>query len=147
MLRKIGFALVVLAIVVAGVLPLAAQDDMEGMIVCDSSTIMLFFLAEYHGYVPMEDTSNIERGQYAPLFESMMAMMDEEMMGEEEEMMESTEEAMMGEEEMMDDMMMLAPPVIEGEPAECTALREASEAYLYDYFSSDMMMDEMGGEG
>jgi hypothetical protein len=131
-----------------------ATDAQDGMITCDSTLITLLFIAENdYGFHSMMDVSTIDKGQFAPAFEAMMAMMDDEMMDEEmadEEMMDeemADEEMMdeeMAEEEMMDDMMMLAPGVVAGEAAECTALREEVEAYLYKAISDEMMMMDEG---
>ena len=121
-----------------------ATDAQDGMITCDSTLITLLFIAENdYGFHSMMDVSTIDKGQFAPAFEAMMAMMDDEMMDEEmadEEMMDEE----MAEEEMMDDMMMLAPGVVAGEAAECTALREEVEAYLYKAISDEMMMMDEG---
>lgn len=142
-----------IAILVAFVLSLAvpmvhAQDEMTHT--CDSTTIMLLFVAEHeYGYEPMMDVSTFEKGQYAPLFEAMM-MMDDEMMEEdmsEDEMMEEdmSEDDMMEEDEMMDDMMMLAAPVIADEDPACTELRTSVEDWLYAHFEMGMMMMEDEG--
>lgn len=131
-IARIGaLALVALLLVT----PAAAQDDMAHT--CDSTTILLLFIAEYeYGYQPMMDVSTFEKGQYAPLFDMMMASMEEMM---EEEMM-ATEEAMTEEGEMMEDMLMLAPPAIPDEDPACTELRASIEQFIYDQFS--MAMEE-----
>lgn len=143
-----------IAILVAFVLSLAvpmvhAQDEMTHT--CDSTTIMLLFVAEHeYGYEPMMDVSTFEKGQYAPLFEAMM-MMDDDMMEEddmmEDDMMEDdmSEDDMMEEDEMMDDMMMLAAPVIADEDPACTELRTSVEDWLYAHFEMGMMMMEDEG--
>jgi hypothetical protein len=124
--------------------PVQAQDDMMTH-TCDSTLILLLYIAEYdYGFKSMMDVSTFEKGQYAPLFEMMMAQMEEEMMTEDDMMAEMTEEAMM-DDMMMDDMMMLMPAVIEGEDEACTALRAEIEAYLYKTISEDMMMMEDEG--
>lgn len=126
--------------------PAVAQDDMMDAHVCDSTTILLLYIAEHdYGYVPMMDVSTFEKGQYAPLFEEMMAMMgDEEMMDEEmgeEEMMDGE----MGDEEMMDDMVTLELPVIADEDPACTDLRASLDAFFYDALFG--MMDDMDSDG
>jgi hypothetical protein len=104
------------------------------MIVCDSTLLTLVLLAEYdHGFHSMYDLSTFEKGQLAPLFDSMMAMMEDEMM--EEEMMEEGDM-------MMDDMMMLTPGNVADEPTACTDLRAEVESFLYDKLSADLMMGE-----
>lgn len=129
-----------------------AQDEMTH--VCDSTTIMLLFVAEYeYGYEPMMDVSTFEKGQYASLFDAMMMMdeemMDDEMMDEEMSDEEMMDDEMMDEEmsddEMMDDMMMLAPAVIADEDPACTELRTSVEGWLYSHFQMGMMMMEDGG--
>jgi hypothetical protein len=139
-MRKLLTVALLTVLVLSLTLPAAAQDEM--MITCDSTLITLLFVAEYsYGFHSMMDVSTIDKGQYAPLFESMMAMMEDDMMDEDMAEEETMEEEM-AEDEMMDDMMMLAPGVVEGEPAECTALRAEIETYLYDHFSMEMMAEE-----
>ncbi|MBI5957930.1 MAG: hypothetical protein HY866_04295 [Chloroflexi bacterium] len=119
-----------------------AQDDME-LVTCDSTLVTLLYIAEYdYGFHSMYDVSTLDKGQYAPLFEAMMAMMesDETMMEAtpEGEMMESTPE-----ESMMDDMTtMLMPGTIEGEDQFCTDLRAELDAFFYAALTEEMMMGE-----
>jgi len=129
--------------------PAQAQDEMMTH-VCDSSLITLLYIAEAdYGFHAMEmDLASFEKGQYAPLFEAMMAeMMDEGEMMEEDmtegEMMEED----MTEGEMMEDMVMLAPAVVEGEDEACTALRAELDTFFYDALTKDMMGMEMESEG
>lgn len=150
-------AAVVLTLIVGfAVLPAAqiteAQEGGE-MIRCDSTTILLLYIAEYnYGFHSMMDVSVFEKGQYAPLFDAMMTSMQEGAMMDEGEMMQDPEDTMMGEGEMMEegemmdaDMIALQPAVIANEPAECTALRVEVETFLYDVLSAEIMM--MEGEG
>jgi hypothetical protein len=145
MRTRIALLVVVLAAVAGLVLiaPVTAQDETMTH-TCDSTTILLLYLAEHdYGFHSMMDVSTFEKGQYAPLFDAMMAMMEEEMMATEEAMMEeemATEEAMMEGE-----MMMLAPAIIADEDPACTALRAEVEAHLYSTLSADMIMEESGG--
>src|SRR5690606_37562351 len=132
-------------------LPAFAQDDMMEEHVCDSTTILLLYIAEHdYGFHSMMDVASFDKGQYAPLFEEMMAMMDDgEMMDDAD--MEATEEMMdesMDEEEMMDDEMMstLELPVIAGEDEACTALRAELDTFFYDALFG-MMMDDMDSDG
>jgi len=151
--RSISIALVVLFVLSMAVPMVHAQDEMMSH-TCDSTTIMLLFVAEYeYGYEAMMDVSTFEKGQYAPLFDAMM-MMDDEMMDDEmadDEMMEDGEEMMddeMADDEMMmdDDMMMLAPAMIADEDPACTELRTSVEDFLYAHFEMGMMMmDESEG--
>lgn len=112
---------------------------------CDSTVILLLYVAENdYGFHSMMDVATFEKGQYAPLFEAMMAQM-------EGDMMEATEEAMMEgdmmeatEEAMMDDMMLLPPGNVAGEDSACTELRAELEKFFYDTLTTDMMMGESG---
>jgi hypothetical protein len=115
-----------------------AQDDM-GSVTCDSTLVTLLYIAEHdYGFHSMADVSRLEKGQYAPLFEAMMAMMEEEdtMMEEtsEEEMTES-----MTEESMMDDMITLTPGVVEGEDQFCTDLRAELDTFFYETLTQETM--------
>ena len=141
-MRKLISIALLLMFIVALSVPVSAQDG--AMIVCDSTLMTLVLVAEYsHGFHSMHDLSTFEKGQLAPLFDSMMAMMEGEMMEEEMAEGEMMEEEM-AEGEMMDDMMMLAPGNVTDEPTECTDLRAEVEAYLYDTLSAEMMMAEDG---
>lgn len=148
MLSLVGVLVFGLALAAAFNPTVNAQDEMAPH-VCDSTTILLLFIAEYeYGYAPMMDISTFELGQYAPLFELMMGMMESgemEMMSEEEmaEMME------MGENmEMDEDMTLLTPLTIADEDPACTELRTSVENFLYLHFlsvTSEMMGEESGG--
>jgi hypothetical protein len=135
--RFFAVALVVVmaaALVVGGVAQ--AQDEMMTH-TCDSTLILLLYIAEHdYGFHSMMDVLTFEKGQYAPLFDAMMAEMEGEMM--EGDMM-ATEEAM-----MEGDMMMLSPGNVEGEDTACTDLRAEIEAFLYKTLLADMMMEEPG---
>jgi len=129
--------------------PVKAQDEMMMTHVCDSTLITLLYIAEYdYDFRSMElDAASFEKGQYAPLFEAMMA----DMMGD-DEMMDSTDGEMMEgdmtEGEMMEtDMVMLAPAVITGEDEACTALRAELDTFFYHALTEDMMGMEMESEG
>ncbi len=122
-----------------------AQDSMTHT--CDSTLITLLFIAENDfGYHSMTmDTSTFEKGEYAPLFEAMMANMDSSMgdttMAPTEEMMGSdmtTEDSSM----MGGDMMTLQPGVVADEDPACTALRADLETFFYDHYT---MMDTGSG--
>lgn len=141
--RTISLAILIVFVLSMAVPLVRAQDEMTH--VCDSTTIMLLFVAEYeYGYEPMMDVSTFEKGQYAPLFDAMMSMMDDEMMDEEmsdDEMMDED----MSDDEMMDDMMMLSAPVIADEDPACAELRTEVEEWLYAHFEMGMMMMEDEG--
>lgn len=118
-----------------------AQD--EDPIVCDWTLITLLYIAEHdYGYFPMTDVSNFDFGQYAPLFEAMMAEMEAEMEPTEESAeMEPTEEpAMEPTEEPMGTF--LEHGDIEGEPQACEDLRHELDAWFLDHFMMGMEMGE-----
>jgi hypothetical protein len=142
MVRLVLLALVVLGV---GVFPALAQDTAM-MHVCDSTTILMLYIAEHdYGFHSMMDVSTFDKGQYAPLFDAMMASMEEGDMMTEEPMgddMMATEEPMMGDTSMEGTMLM--PLTVPDEDPECTALRAEVEAYLYSSLSMGMMEDSMG---
>ena len=108
-----------------------AQD---GMVTCDLSLISQLYISEHvYGHFPMTDVSNIDKGQYAPLFDAMMAMM-EQMVPTEEAMMEPTEEV------MMEGMTILASGDVPGEPQVCTDLRHELDAWFLKHFKLEMEM-------
>ena len=116
----------------------SAQDE---MVQCDLTVISLLYISEHvYGHFPMTDVSNIDKGQYAPLFDAMMeAMM--EMTPTEEAMMEPTEEAMMAPtEEAMMDGTMLAHGDIADEPQVCTDLRHELDTWFLEHFMHEMEM-------
>jgi hypothetical protein len=118
----------------------AAQETM--MHTCDSTLITLLLIAEHdYGFHPMSvDAATLDKGQFAPLFDAMMAEMA--MMTPEPDMMTPeamTEGDMMMTMEPMEGMMMLAPGNIEGEDPLCTTLRAELEAFFYAHYSMDMM--------
>ncbi len=121
----------------------SAQDDMVH--VCDSSTILLLYIAEYElGYTNADmDLATFEKGQYAPLFDMMMD--SGEMM--EEEMMEVDEATMAEVQAEVDGMVMsenLLPSGIEGEDEACTALRADLEKFVLSHYLMESMMMEEG---
>lgn len=121
----------------------SAQDDMVH--VCDSSTILLLYIAEYEfGYTNADmDLASFEKGQYAPLFDMMMD--SGEMM--EEEMMEVDEATMAEVQAEVDGMVMsenLLPSGIEGEDEACTALRADLEKFVLSHYLMESMMMEEG---
>ncbi len=156
-------SVVLVAFVVGSVVGLAtsrqtatvqAQDDGEMMThVCDSSTILLLFIAEYdYGYHSEDmDLASFEKGQFGFLFDSMMGMMEdmddmEDDMMMDDEAMAEVEGMMMDMMGEMDDMTMLAG--FEGEDEACTALRADLEHFLTvsiyaDLTMGDMMEDDM----
>ncbi|MBI5666925.1 MAG: hypothetical protein HZC41_02885 [Chloroflexi bacterium] len=137
-MRTRWFVLSVVAILVLVLALLPAQAQDSGMIVCDSTLITLLYLAEHdYGFHPMTDVAQFDKGQFAPLFDAMMAEMME---ATPEAMMEEATPEMMTEETMMEGMTQLQPGVVEGENEACTQLRAEVEAFLYETLKSGMMM-------
>ncbi len=118
-----------------------AQDE---MIVCDLTLITLLYISEHeYGHFPMMDVSNIDKGQYTPLFDAMMAEMEEMAATEEPEMAETEEPEMAETEEPAEsEYTQLAHGDIEGEPQECTDLRHELDAWFMEHFMHEMMMEE-----
>lgn len=140
-MRKIIYLALCLVFIVSLAVPVSAQDDMSEKIVCDSTLITLLLVAENNfGFHSMMDVSQFEKAQLAPLFESMMAMMDDMDDAMDDEMADDMMADDM-DDEMMDDMM-LAPGDIMGEPAECTELRAEVEGFLYDTLKAELGMME-----
>lgn len=144
------FLIIIMAAGFTAALPALAQDEMMTH-TCDSTTILLLYLAEHdYGYQPMMDVSTFDKGQYAPLFDAMMADMgaEGEMMGEETMGEEMTDETMAPDEAMMDESMgemtMLMPLAVPDEDPACTALRAEVEAYLYEAVSMGTMEEPLG---
>ncbi|MDZ4771024.1 MAG: hypothetical protein SGJ24_18020 [Chloroflexota bacterium] len=146
--KLVALSVAVLALVAVTVFAMpraqvaSAQDE---MIQCDLTLITLLYVSEHvYGHFPMTDVSNIDKGQYAPLFDAMMeAMM--EMTPTEEAMMEMTptEEAMIEmtpTEEAMMDGTMLAHGDIPGEPQVCTDLRHELDVWFLEHFMHEMEM-------
>ncbi len=145
--RILVLALVALLLVVSLAVPTTAQDDMTHT--CDSTTILLLFLAEHDfGYAPMMDLSTFDFGQYGPLFDMQMAMVESgeaEMMSEEDSTMMMEEMATMMESmEPMEGVTTLAPATIADEDPACTELRSSVENFIYGHFAMEMMAMEEG---
>jgi hypothetical protein len=126
-----------------------AQDDMMTTHVCDSTLILMLYIAEYdYGFESMMDLSTFEKGQFKPLFEAMMTMMDDDMMDDDmtgDDMMDDDmmDDDMTGDDMMDDDMMViLLPGHIEGEDMACTALREEVEDFLTKAIKESTMMKD-----
>jgi len=147
----------------------------DGMIVCSSDLILNLYVAErFFNFAAMTDmmmasgmdmsnmvdTSQISRGQFQPMFDGMMGMMNADM-SMSDSMMNANMMANMSGMMMMSDadmqaqmmammpdvdmsgMTMLMPTMMQGEPAECTALR----AELMRFFTSVAAMDMAAGMG
>ncbi len=149
--RVLSLALIT-AILAAGLIvaPLgfrAANAQGGKMVVCDSTLITLLYVAEAnYGFKSMMDVATIDKGQFKPLFDAMMAkggtMMeptkDAMMQPTKDAMMEPTKDAMM--QPTKDAMMMsLKAGVVQGEDGTCTKLRAEVEAFLYEAVSKSMM--------
>lgn len=144
-----------------------AQEGEMGSVVCDGDLILSLYFAEYdYNFAAVYDEMMVampdmampgldvfDKGQYAPLFDSMMTMMTEDMAMPEsmmsEDMMTSVMEMMSDETMMMEAMSQgegmteLAALSVDGEPAECTALRtELHKFYTALAYSRQMMMTE-----
>lgn len=148
--KRFGLVLVLSAFVLLAAFGFAfapaqrTAQAQDGMVVCDMTLISLLYISEHvYGHFPMTDVSNIDKGQYAPLFDAMMAMMAE-MEPTEEAAMEPTEEAAMEptEEAAMEGMTMLAHGDIPGEPQVCTDLRHELDAWFLEHFKHEMEMAE-----
>lgn len=165
MRKRILFSLVVLVMAVFGVSSnLLAQDTMA-KVVCDSDLVLNLYTAEYYlnfsairdelmkGGMEGVDLAAIDKGAYAPAFDAMMGMMDTSMSMEGSAItgdtaaavvaaLEMSPEEMMGMMEMPEGAMALAPAVVDGEAAECTALR-AELTHFYQallYVNEQMAM-------
>jgi len=139
--RVMAVAAAALLIATLALVPASSAQDEMMTHTCDSTTILLLYIAEYqYGYQPMIDVSTFDKGQYGPLFDAMMA--------ESDEMMESTpmatEESMMTTMEPMEGMTTLAPAIIPDEDPACTELRAGVEQFLYEHFSTEMMSESQG---
>ncbi len=169
--RLAVFALVVVLIAGFGASrSVLAQDAMAAKVTCDSDLILSLYIAEYHfDFAAVEDKlmaadssgammttldlASYDKGQFAPLFDAMMANMDSSMstgmlddatmtgvvtaMSMDQAMMETTPEAMDGA--MMTE---LAPATITGEAPECTALRDELRHFYTALANSSAMMSE-----
>ena len=151
-MRKIVSVVLCLVFVVALVAPASAQDTMmSDKIVCDSTLITLLLVAENNfGFHSMMDVSQFEKGQFQPLFDTMMANMDAMSSGDMSSS-DMTDNGDMMQEATPDDTMMgdtmmvtLEPGNIADEPTECTDLRTEIQSYLYDTLSMDLGMTEEG---
>jgi len=165
MFKRAAFLSLVAVIALGGGLfasaahPTQAQDssgDSMAMITCDSTLVTLLFIAENdYGFHSMYDVASLEKGEYQPLFDAMMAQMEQGDMGSGDNMgegdmsgdnMSSGDESMGGSDmsgdNMGGDMMLLSPGVVPGEDQFCTDLRAELEAYFYDYFTQSMMADD-----
>ena len=109
-----------------------------GNVVCDSTLITLLYAAEHdYGFHSATDLSKVEKGQFTPLFTSMMSA-GAMMAGTPDAMMAAaTPEAMMA---ATPDAMMTAlkPGVVQGENAACTSLRAEVEGFLFTKFTGAM---------
>lgn len=133
MRTRLIVVLLVLVMAAALTVSVQAQDEMKPH-VCDSTLITLLYIAEHdYGFHSMMDVSTFDKGQFAPLFDAMMA-----------EMMEQPEATMMPEGEMMMEPMegvtMLTPAVVADEDPACTDLRNELDAFLYKALTEKMMM-------
>lgn len=134
-MKKCLGLLVLLSLLSFGLVPSASAQD-EMVHVCDSSTILLLFIAEYEfGYTSEAiDLAAFEKGQFAPMFDTAMAMMEDMPM---EDMPTMDESAMMEMESMMEMMMTsetMLPSALEGEDEACTTLREDVQEFIVGHY-------------
>lgn len=165
-MKRFTFLLVVVLVAAFALAPVAAQDDSMGeMVSCDSDLILAWYIADYyfnfaavHDMMMMDegddammmDYSVIDKGQFAPLFDSMMSMMDDSMMMPgsmmSEEMLSGLMDTMMmSEEDMMPEgeMTMLQPADMMDEPDVCASLRgELRSFFTAVAYQNMMMMDD-----
>lgn len=168
------FSLLILIVLLASValLPANAQD---AKVTCDADLILSLYTAEHnfnyaavadkvmaaHPDMKMTDMSKLDYGQFAPLFDAMMkmmdqsmmspgAMMDDKMMGSMTDMMsmsmadmEKSMMASMPADSNMAQMTTLAAGDVAGEPAECTALRSSLRQFYTALAYEGMMMSMM----
>jgi hypothetical protein len=157
MLKRAAFLSLVAVIVLGGGLftpaahPTQAQDNSGnnmGTITCDSTLVTLLFIAENdYGFHSMYDVSTLDKGEYQPLFDAMMAQSDQGNMGQGNtssgDNMSSGDQSMGGSNMSGDNTssttMMLPPGVVPGENQFCTDLRAELESFFYDHFTSAMM--------
>ena len=166
--------LFMLLILLAGValLPVQAQDT---KVTCDADLILSLYTAENnfnfaavadkvmaaHPDMKMTDMSKLDYGQFTPLFDAMMKMMDKSMMSHgsmmDDKMMGSMTEMMSMSMADMEKSMMASMPAdanmaqmtalptgdIKGEPAECTSLRASLRQFYTALAGEGMMMSMM----
>lgn len=166
--------LVTLLALTVGVTGVFAQDAMTEKVVCDADLILSLYNAEYHfDYAAIHDAvmesgmdsgfdlAGFEYGQFAPLFDGMMAMMDDSMsmgMMEADAMTAMTGMMSMSADDMnmglmamlpqgtMDGMTTLAAGDVADEPAACTALR-GNLRQFYTALAAQNAMSMMMEEG
>ena len=165
------FGLLIVIILLAGValLPAQAQDT---KVTCDADLILSLYTAENnfnyaavvdkvmaaHPDMKMADMSKLDYGQFTPLFDAMMKMMDQSMMSHsammDDKMMGSMSEMMSMSMADMEKSMMASMPTdanmaqmttlpagdIAGEAAECTALRGSLRQFYTVLAYEGMMM-------
>jgi hypothetical protein len=162
-LLTLAFALLVAAVFAPHPQAIRAQD---AKVACDADLILNLYVAENYfnfGAVHdklmgmgddmakgMVDFSKLDYGQYTPLFDAMMKAMDSSMMTPNAMMSDqamsgvvdamSKGDAMMGD--TMGQMTQLKPAIMQGEPAECTALRTELNHFYTALANEGMMMAE-----
>jgi hypothetical protein len=159
----LAFALLVAAAFAPHPQAVRAQD---AKVACDADLILNLYVAENYfnfGAVHdklmgmggdmakgMVDFAKLDYGQYTPLFDAMMKAMDNSMAMSNSMMSEDTMNAvvntmskgdtMMGD--TMGQMTELKPAAMQGEPAECTALRTELNHFYTALANEGMMMAE-----
>ncbi len=140
----LAFLVLIGSFVLAAPAPTVTRAQDMSKITCDSTLVTLLYVAEYdYGFHSMLDVASLDKGQYAPLFDAMMADMSSDggMMEAtpEGEMMDATPD--MG---MMDGMTTLTPGNVQGEDQFCTDLRAELDIFLYDALTHEMMGEDSG---
>lgn len=173
----VGVALALLVGAVSIAQFVRAQDAMA-KVTCDSSLVVLLLVAEhdydYLSHLMMDETMmdhpalKIDKGQYGPLIDSIVAMMTAMM--EEDPNMVMTEEEMMAHDEMLNNMMgmgstadmvaaymasmnmemgdmmtTLQPGNVAGEDPVCAEVRADVEKFIIAHIVTEISM--MGMEG
>lgn len=170
--KRISIVMALLAVLsMLALIPAQAQDAMAEKVVCDADLILSLYTAEYHfdyaavydavvaaGGNPGFDLAGFDHGQFTPLFDSMMGMMQEDMsmgmmdadamtalVGMMSMSMDDMSTSMM---ESMGDMDMsmyttLTTADMMDEPAECAALRGNLRQFYIALAYSSGMMDAM----
>ena len=171
-LTRFGLLIVIVLLAGVAVLPSQAQD---AKVTCDADLILSLYTAENnfnyaavvdkmmaaHPDMKMVDRTKLDKGQFAPLFDAMMKMMDNSMMSHGSMMdnkmmssmtdmmsmsmadMEKSMMASMPADANMTKMTMLAAGDVAGEAAECTALRASLRQFYTALAYEGMMMSMM----
>jgi hypothetical protein len=121
----------------------AAVEAQDSKVACDLTLLTLLYISEHeYGHFPMTDITNLDKGQYTPLFEAMMAEMAEMTPTEEPEMVETEMPEMTETEEAPSEYTQLPHGDIPGEDQLCTDLRHELDSWFLEHFKHMMMKEE-----